>query len=368
MNTDHSIPPLRDLPSGRLAERKQHLLAELTREQKARFSLPTFSFPRLRFVALASAGVCIAAATALLLTLSGGSGQPHSPFILQAIHGPAWTAHVSHGSIDLGGGTTNFNDNGDCTSTVQVLFGCSDTLARPSPASPQPTTTAPAAPATAAATAIDGGTPARQALLRSIIDEMQPTTIDEIHIVGTGKKIALRMAATHSLRTIWEESLVAAALRDRMNAAGSKVTVGLVNGDGGGVIPPGPAAPLPAAKAGDIEAARERFKDAAAKIGVPLEELSIYQPDGVAVAATFTSSDPAAFLVHQMPTFLAALGDRWRDYDGTYIGLVDASGTTVWETSSTGRISSGAVGSRQDLSGCSPVVNWGRTPPPCPVK
>lgn len=56
MNTDHSIPPLRDLPSGRLAERKQHLLAELTRERKARYSLPTFLFPRLRFVGLASAG------------------------------------------------------------------------------------------------------------------------------------------------------------------------------------------------------------------------------------------------------------------------------------------------------------------------
>jgi hypothetical protein len=197
---------------------------------------------------------------------------------------------------------------------------------------------------------------------------MRPTTIDEIHVVGTGKRLALRMTATHSLRTLWEESLVAAAFRDRMNAAGSNVTVALVNGEGSGVIPPGPAVALAAAKPGEAEAARERFEKAAAKIAVTLDELTIYRPDGIAVAATLKSGDPAAFLVHQMPTFLAALGDRWRDYDGTYIRLVDDSGATVWETSSTGRISSGAVGSREDLAGCSPVANWGPTPPPCPAK
>jgi hypothetical protein len=42
-----------------------------------------------------------------------------------------------------------------------------------------------------------------------------------------------------------------------------------------------------------------------------------------AVAATFESNGPASFLVRKMPAFLAAVRDRWRDYDGTYIGLID---------------------------------------------
>ncbi|HEV7566057.1 MAG TPA: hypothetical protein VGO31_08890 [Microbacteriaceae bacterium] len=136
----------------------------------------------------------------------------------------------------------------------------------------------------------------------------------------------------------------------------------------GGPFPPGPAITLRSAKAGDAAAAKQRFEEAAAKVGVTLDELTIYQPDGIAVATTLQSDDPASFLVHQMPTFLAALGDRWKDYDGTYVRVVDSSGTTVWESSTNGRISSGSVGFRQDLAGCSPVFDWGPTPPPCPAK
>jgi hypothetical protein len=36
MNVDVSIPPLRDLPSGRLAQRREHLLFEITRERESR--------------------------------------------------------------------------------------------------------------------------------------------------------------------------------------------------------------------------------------------------------------------------------------------------------------------------------------------
>ena len=129
----------------------------------------------------------------------------------------------------------------------------------------------------------------------------------------------------------------------------------------------GPATPLPPAKPGDAAAARQLFENAAAKTGVSLDKLTIYQPDGIAVAATLKSDDPASFLVHQMPRFLDALGDH-SNLDGTYINLVDGSGQTVWETSSNDRISEGSVGSRPDLAGCSPVSNWGPTPPPCPAK
>jgi hypothetical protein len=198
---------------------------------------------------------------------------------------------------------------------------------------------------------------------------MPTTTIKRIVISSTGRDISLRMTATdHSMRSLWEESLVAGAFRDRAQAAGNAVHVSLVNGEASGVVPPGPSTALARAEPGDAKAVRKRFENAAARIGVPLSALTIYQPDGVAVAATFESDQPASFLVKRMPGFLAAVGDRWRDYDGTYIRLVDGGGATVWETSSAGRISEGSVGSREDLAACGPVQGWGPSPPPCSAK
>jgi hypothetical protein len=213
---------------------------------------------------------------------------------------------------------------------------------------------------------IEGGTAAQRRLLRSILRGMQTTTIERVVVSTTGRDVSLRMTASdRSMRSLWEESLVAGAFRDLAQAGGDAVKVSLVNGEASGVIPPGPAKALSKAKAGEAKAARERFESAAAKIGEPLSALTIDQPDGVAVAATFESNEPASFLVKKMPGFLAAVGDRWRDYDGTYIRLIDASGATVWETSTAGRISQGSVGSREDLAACGSVQNWGPSPPPC---
>lgn len=131
------------------------------------------------------------------------------------------------------------------------------------------------------------------------------------------------------------------------------------------LIPPGPATPLPAATPQAVATARRTFEEAAAKIGVKLDELTIYEPDGVAASATLRSTAPAGFLKHEMPIFLAAIGDRWSDYDGVYLRVVDGSGSTVWETSTASRIMTGSVGSRVDLAGCSPVANWGGAPRPC---
>lgn len=370
MTTNHSIPPLRELPTGRLAERKQHLLAEITREGEPRLSLPSFSFPRVRLTALAGAGACVAAGVAtLVIVLTGGSGARQSPFLVQATRGPAWSAAT--GGVNWGGGVTSLGSTVECNA-MQVLLGCKGSITMPGARVAPPAAITPAgssAPASAT-TEIVGGTAGEQTLLRTIIAAMQPTVIEKIEIVGNSNDIALHMTAPDtSMRTLWEESLVAAAFRDRANEAGDNLSVSLFDGArNGGPFPPGPATPLPSAKPSDAAAAKQRFEQAAAKIGVPLDELTVYQPDGLAVAATLKSDDPASFLRHQMPTFLAALGNRWTDYDGTYIRVVDQNGATVWESSTNGRIASGSVGFRQDLAGCSPVVDWGPTPPPCAAK
>ena len=106
----------------------------------------------------------------------------------------------------------------------------------------------------------------------------------------------------------------------------------MVNGDSSGIISQGPAAALPTVETGDVEAARRRYEQAAASSGVSLDGLAIYEPDGIAIAATLKSHRPAFFLTHQMPRFLAALGDYWDRNDGAYIRLIDDTGATVWET------------------------------------
>jgi hypothetical protein len=221
-------------------------------------------------------------------------------------------------------------------------------------------------------TAVSGGTTSERALLRQVVAGLQPTVVEKIEITGGGNDVALHFTAppdTWNL-AIWQETLVAGAFRDRANAAWDDLTISIFGGDANGASlnDHGPATQLPAAKPGDAAAARQLFQDAAATTGVSPDELTIYRPDGIAVAATFKSDDPASFLVHQMPAFLDALDDH-SNLDGTYINLVDSGGHTVWENSSSDRISSGSVGSRPDLMGCSPVSNWsGFATPPCPVK
>jgi hypothetical protein len=73
--TDHSIPPLRDLPPGRLVERQGHLLAELRREPEAspRLARPSLLLPRLR-IAMFAGGLAVLAgimAIAVLATRAG---------------------------------------------------------------------------------------------------------------------------------------------------------------------------------------------------------------------------------------------------------------------------------------------------------
>jgi hypothetical protein len=200
---------------------------------------------------------------------------------------------------------------------------------------------------------------------------MQPNAITKIAVTSSGNQVTLRMKATdNSMETQWQESLVAAAFRDRATAAGTHWTVALDNGDQYGAIAAGTTPTVPAARPGDMQAARRRFEHAAAKAGTRLDQLTIYRPDGVAVAATFKTTHPASFLVHQMPKFLAAIGYGWHGYDGVYVSLIDKSGATVWQTATALRTSTGSVGSRQDLAGCSPVAAVGGYPgpPPCPVK
>ena len=67
MTNDYSIPPLRDLPPGRLAQRSEHLRAEITRQPQRRFVIPRFAMPRPeRTRPLVAALIAVIAALALV--------------------------------------------------------------------------------------------------------------------------------------------------------------------------------------------------------------------------------------------------------------------------------------------------------------
>lgn len=73
MNRDTPIPPLRELPQGRLTERKEHLVAEIRREPKPRHARPSLPIARRPVAVLAGgvATVALVAAVALLATRAG---------------------------------------------------------------------------------------------------------------------------------------------------------------------------------------------------------------------------------------------------------------------------------------------------------
>jgi hypothetical protein len=353
MSNGYSIPPMRDLPPGRLELRKEHLLAEIAQAPGRRLSLPRLSPRRVRLAAIAAGACAVAGGVALGIALTGGSGAPTGrPFLVQAVHGPSWGAYT-------GGSSTA------CTDAGQVLFGCSGILEWANTEEFE-SVIAPAPNEPSHATKTSGGTTAELRLLRSIVASMRPNAIASIELVSSSRAVTLRIEADSSMRTLWQEALIASAFRDRSRRAGNDVEVSLEDGMSMGVIPPGPAE-LPAAKPGGTEKARQSFDKAAQRSGAKLDELKIYRPDGVAVAVTLRTTHPASFLVERMPTFLARVGDRWHDYDGVYIRLVGGSGKTIWETSTAGRTSTGAVGSLSELAGCSPIANWGPTPLPCPA-
>lgn len=78
MSIDHAIPPLRDLPAGRLDARKEHLLAEIVRGQQRPhfFSLPRLVSPRRRVAALAIVIGLLGIGTAVAATTSWLTGSP----------------------------------------------------------------------------------------------------------------------------------------------------------------------------------------------------------------------------------------------------------------------------------------------------
>jgi len=92
MTTDHSVPPLRELPTGRLTQRAEHLRAEIARSQPPRVPTLRRLRPQSRFGRLAPVVVAVVLAT-VVATPAFGVGR----HLLDLITGgtPVSTARLS---------------------------------------------------------------------------------------------------------------------------------------------------------------------------------------------------------------------------------------------------------------------------------
>jgi hypothetical protein len=102
VNTEHTIPPLRTLPSGHLAVRKQHLLAEIARDAQPRNSAPRQRRMRMQrplLVAISALAALVVATSALavgvtVFGLFGGTPvketqfSPQGQFMLSSMGAP----------------------------------------------------------------------------------------------------------------------------------------------------------------------------------------------------------------------------------------------------------------------------------------
>lgn len=88
MKADYLIPPLRDLPPGRLAERKQHLLGEIADGPKSRVSLPMGVHSPLRAPALVATLVAAVVAMMMIAPWQGDRGGVVERALAAVGHGP----------------------------------------------------------------------------------------------------------------------------------------------------------------------------------------------------------------------------------------------------------------------------------------
>jgi hypothetical protein len=210
---------------------------------------------------------------------------------------------------------------------------------------------------------IAGGTDVQRQLLADILARFPEVSLARVTIVPkiegaeTGVGLAIEGSGADPMLSDWEGMLLAGAFRDLSALRGLPHVLGLP--------PRAPVAPQASAEAAAALTARVRA--AAAAAGSDVDWLLIYRPEGLAPAVVLRASDPASFLAHRLPAFLEALGDRWRDYDGTFVEVVDAKGAFVWASATNPLTSHGSVGTRPDLLGCGPIGNLFSTPPPCPV-
>ena len=106
---------------------------------------------------------------------------------------------------------------------------------------------------------------------------------------------------------------------------------------------------------------RRTVVTAAHKTGATIVRIRVWSTPGAVEVVLATRMNPAEYLAHRAHRLVTLLG---RDYP--YVKVVNGRGSRIFEWYDLPR--GGMVGVPPRLRDCSPVQDWGPTPPPCPVK
>lgn len=227
-----------------------------------------------------------------------------------------------------------------------------------------------------------GGLAAQRALLRGIVNRVEPTRGLILRLRPPPRSFRPRWRGwrldlnadpptIRTIRSMWEQHLIATLFLAETQRR-TLPWIGYVASDGGGGFFRAGIRDL-AAEAPSGAALldwAQRLRRAAAASRARVAELRVLRPGPVLFAVTLRVADPAHFLNDRS----APLVSLWRRHlaglFGRYVALEDASGEIVWAQSSVPGTYAAYV--RPDLAGCDPLYRYrtgpsGRHIPPCPV-
>ena len=231
----------------------------------------------------------------------------------------------------------------------------------------------------AACVAIVGGTPAQRQLARLTAHRVGGVTLSRVvfrsptralrHVHGVELVVSSRGRDT--VRSEWEQELYVGAYLG-LTARWPKAAVAAVaTAHTEGAVEQASTFLRPYEVFGSdpstsrVALFRRRLVAAAARVNARIIELRTSAMPARAIELTVRVSDPAVFLKHRAKSLVDLLAFPRMPLLGYYLAAEDSSGRVFWATS---RLpGTGAVYTSHQLEGCSPVVNWGIDPPPCPA-
>jgi hypothetical protein len=227
-------------------------------------------------------------------------------------------------------------------------------------------------------TAVEGGPQRQRNVLRTVVDGMEKTTLTRVAIGegganGAAVLVRFRSVRGPSVRSQWDEWIVAGAFSGRLRAAGLPARVSATSGRGAFTARPrlrGQPNPRPLS-ASQQAAVVKAIRGAVKQSGASVVRLEIHQPYGTALALTIAPDDPARFLKTKLRGALDDLFKQRRRLEGIYLAVLDNRGRLALEWGSWTRNPAGSYWVRRDLTNCSPIRQSpprGTEPPPaCPV-
>lgn len=234
---------------------------------------------------------------------------------------------------------------------------------------------------------VSGGSKAQRALLREIVDRVDPTYVRGVRI-GAPEKTWRPFGADDVQLYFdiapgrpqgdWESWLIAGVYLFRSYREGLGTVVAMSSADGGSRLagPPGqdPTRLLQLSKAvpGDADRFRAAVRRAAKTAGASVLEIEIRQPyDALAALVVLRVRDPARFLKERFMSFRRSFEDAKNGFEGTFLKILDSKGDPVVLDWNAGR---GTLvfghRTRPGLEGCDPTPisrPASLLPPACPV-